>query len=100
MLALSISNFIVALAKIIDLVLTLYMFIIIFRAVISWVNPDPYNQLVIFLYRVTEPVLGPIRRMLPMRNIGIDLSPFIVILIIIFLQYFVVQTMIQMAARL
>jgi YggT family protein len=93
------SNFIVALAKIIDMTLTLYMFIIIFRAVISWVNPDPYNQLVIFLYRVTEPVLGPIRRILPMRNIGIDLSPVIVILIIMFLQYFVVQTMIQMAVR-
>jgi YggT family protein len=93
------NNFIVALAKIIDIALTFYMLIIIFRAVISWVNPDPYNQIVIFLYRVTEPVLNPIRRILPMRNIGIDLSPVIVILIIMFLQYFVVNTMIQMAAR-
>jgi len=64
------NNLIVALAKIIDIALTLYMWIIIFRAVISWVNPDPYNQIVIFLYRVTDPVLGPIRRILPMRNIG------------------------------
>jgi len=59
------SNFIIALAKIIDIALTIYMWIIIFRALISWVNPDPYNQIVIFLYRVTEPVLGPIRRKLP-----------------------------------
>jgi len=94
------NNLIVALAKIIDIALTLYMWIIIFRAVISWVNPDPYNQIVIFLYRVTDPVLGPIRRILPMRNIGIDLSPVIVILIIMFLKFFVVETMIQMAARL
>jgi YggT family protein len=94
------SNFIVALAKIIDMVLTIYMWIIIFRAVISWVNPDPYNQIVIFLYRVTEPVLGPIRRILPMRNIGIDFSPIIVILVIFFLKYFLVETMIQLAARL
>ena len=94
------SNFIVALAKVIDIVLTIYMWIIVFRALISWVNPDPYNQIVVFLYRVTEPVLGPIRRRLPMSNIGIDFSPIIVILVMIFLQYFLVQTMIQMAAHL
>ena len=94
------SNFIIALAKIIDIALTIYMWIIVFRALISWVNPDPYNQIVIILYRITEPVLGPIRRMLPMRNMGIDFSPIIVILVIIFLQYFLVQTMIQMAAHL
>ena len=91
------GNFIIGLAKVIDIALTLFMWIIIFRALISWVNPDPYNQIVIFLYRVTEPVLGPIRRRLPMRNIGIDISPIIVILVIIFLQYFLVETMIQMA---
>ena len=94
------GNFIVALAKVIDIVLTLYMWIIIFRALISWVNPDPYNQIVIFLYRVTEPVLGPIRRILPMRNVGIDISPIIVILVIVFLQYFLVETIIQMAHSL
>ena len=76
------------------------MWIIIFRAVISWVNPDPYNQIVVFLYRVTEPVLQPIRRKLPMRNIGIDISPIIVILIIVFLKYFLVETIIQMASHL
>ena len=94
------SYFIIGLAKVIDIALTLYMWIIIFRALISWVNPDPYNQIVIFLYRVTEPVLGPIRRRLPMRNIGIDFSPVIVILVIIFLKYFLVETMIQMATHL
>jgi YggT family protein len=93
------GNFIVALAKVIDILLTLYMWIIIFRALISWVNPDPYNQIVIFLYRVTEPVMGPISRRLPMRNAGIDISPIIVILVIVFLKYFLVETMIQMASR-
>lgn len=82
---------IIALAEVIDIVLLTYMIIIVARAVISWVNPDPYNQIVIFLYRVTEPVLGPIRRRLPMRNIGIDFSPFIVILVIIFLRLSLVQ---------
>ena len=94
------SNFIIGLAKVIDLALTLYMWIIIFRALISWVNPDPHNQIVIFLYRVTEPVLRPIRRILPMRNVGIDFSPVIVILGIIFLKYFLVETMIQLASHL
>ena len=94
------SNFVVALARIIDIVLTLYMWIIIFRAVISWVNPDPYNKIVIFLYRFTEPVLRPVRRILPFRNTGIDFSPLIVILVIIFLQYFLVESIIQLARRL
>jgi YggT family protein len=94
------SNFLVALAKILDIVLTLCMWMIIFRAVISWVNADPYNKIVIFLYRVTEPVLYPVRRILPWRNIGIDISPVVVILVILFLQYFLVETIIQLARNL
>lgn len=94
------SNFVVALARIIDIVLTLYMWLIIFRAVISWVNADPYNKIVIFLYRVTEPVLRLVRRIIPFRNVGIDLSPIIVILAILFLKYFLVETIIQLARNL
>jgi YggT family protein len=94
------SNFMVALARIIDIILTVYMWIIIFRAVISWVNADPYNKVVIFLYRATEPVLNPVRRILPLRNIGIDISPVVVILVILFLQYFLVETIIQLARNL
>jgi YggT family protein len=94
------SNFIIAAAKVIDIALTLYMWIIIARAVISWVNPDPYNKIVIFLYRVTEPVLRPVRRILPLRNIGIDISPIIVILVIFFLQYFLMETIMQLARSL
>lgn len=94
------SNFIMALAQILNIILTVYMWIIIVRALISWVNPDPYNQIVILLYRITEPVLGPVRRMLPMRNIGLDFSPIIVLLVIMFLKYFLVETMIQIAQRI
>ena len=96
------TNFLVALAKVIELALDIYMWIIIFRAVISWVNPDPYNQLVVFLYRVTEPVLRPIRRIMPVpiRETGIDFSPVLVILLILFLKYFLVDTIIQLAGRL
>lgn len=94
------SNFLVAVARILDISLTLYMWIIIGRAVISWVNPDPYNPIVRFLHSVTEPVLYPIRRRLPLFFGGIDFSPILVILAIIFLQSFLVQTLIQMARQL
>jgi len=92
-----VGNFIEALARIIDMGLTLYMWLIIIRAIISWVNPDPYNPIIRFLYNVTEPVLYQVRRWIPMRGIGIDFSPIIVILIIVFLQSFIVKTMLQIA---
>jgi YggT family protein len=76
------------------------MWIIIIRSLISWVNPDPYNKIVIFLYRITEPVLGPIRRIIPRHGLPIDFSPLIVLLIILFLQYFLVETIIELARRL
>ena len=92
-----VGNFIAALAKIIDMVLSLYMWIIIGRSLISWVNPDPYNPIVRFLYRATEPVMAPIRRWLPLRNMGIDISPIIVIAAIIFLQSFLLSSMMELA---
>ena len=94
------ENLIFALAKIIDIGLTIYMWIIIGRALISWVNPDPYNPIVTFLYRATEPVLAPIRRWIPPRGMGIDISPIVVILVIYFLQMFLVKTMIQLTTYL
>jgi YggT family protein len=94
------ENFIVALAKIIDIALSIYMWIIIARAVISWVNPDPYNQIVQFLYRVTEPVMAPVRRWIPMKGMGIDFSPIVIILVIFFLQSFLVKSMIGLATYL
>jgi len=95
-----ISNFLFALAKLINFVLSAYMWIIIGRAIISWVNPDPYNPIVRFLYEVTEPVLSRIRRYIPAFAGGIDFSPMIVILVIIFLQSFLVPTIQQLAATL
>jgi YggT family protein len=94
------SNLLIAVAKILDIGLSLYMWIIIARAVISWVNPDPYNTIVRILNSITEPVLYPIRRRLPLSLGGIDFSPIIVILGIIFVQSFLVQTLYQFAARM
>ncbi len=93
------GNVLLATATIVDYILWLYMWIIIARALISWVNPDPWNPIVQFLERVTEPVLSPIRRGLGWR-MGIDLSPIIAILAIVFLQIAVVQTLKDLAVRL
>jgi len=94
------SNFLMAVAKILDIGLSLYMWVIIGRAVISWVNPDPYNPIVRFLNTFTEPVLYPIRRRLPISFGGVDFSPIILILAIIFARSFLVQTLYQLAARM
>jgi len=68
------------LVNVVHLAITVYIWIIIIRALISWVNPDPFNPVVRFLYRATEPVLRPIRRKLPTFQSGLDLSPLLVIL--------------------
>jgi YggT family protein len=93
------GNALTAVATIIDYVLWLYMWVIIARALISWVNPDPWNPIVQFLNRVTEPVLAPIRSWIGVR-IGMDLSPIVVILIITFLQIAVVDSLKELAVRM
>jgi len=92
-----VNNFLMAMAGLIDFLLTAYMWIIIGRAIISWVNADPYNPIVRFLYEATEPLLSRIRRVLPLSMGGIDFSPVILILVIMFLQSFLVPTMKQIA---
>ena len=69
------SNLVLTIARLLELLLWAYFWIIIARAVLSWVNPDPFNPIVRFLYRVTEPVLRPIRHQLPTLAMGLDLSP-------------------------
>jgi YggT family protein len=94
-----VANFFLALAKILDILLTIYMWLIIVRALLSWVNPDPYNPIVRFLFNVTEPVLQALRRRLPLVFGGLDLTPLVVILVIVFLQRFVVASLLELAVR-
>lgn len=95
-----IGNLLHVIARVIDISLTIYMWIIIAQAVISWVNPNSYNPIVRFLYAATEPILYPIRRKLPISFGGIDFSPMVAILAIIFLQKFLVKALMQMAGGL
>ncbi len=93
------GNLFLAIAQILDILLSAYMWVIIIAALISWVNPDPYNPIVRFLYSVTEPVLRPIRRRIGI-GLGIDISPVIVILIIMFIRRFLITSLIEMAAKM
>ena len=94
------GNFLGAVARLLDLVLWAYLWLIIIRALLSWVNPDPWNPVVQFLTRVTEPILAPIRRRVPSWRIGIDLSPLVAILAIYFVQWFLVGTLRDVAWRM
>jgi len=95
------ANLIFASAKVIDIALTIFYWLILIRALISWVNPDPYNPIVQFLRKTTEPVLEPIRRLIPFSyRIGIDISPLIAFLALIFLKSFLVRTLMELAVRL
>ncbi|MCF8093992.1 MAG: YggT family protein [Desulfobacteraceae bacterium] len=95
-----IGNFLFGLAKILNIALTIYMWIIIAQAVLSWVNPDPFNPIVRIINQITEPVLSRVRRYLPTVFGGIDFSPIIVLLAVIFLQAFLVQSLMQMASMM
>lgn len=92
------SEFISALAQVIGLILWLYSWLIVVRALISWVNPDPLNPIVEFLRRATDPMLEPIRRLLP--PMPIDISPIIAYFVIVFLRSFLVGTLLQLSMRL
>ncbi len=96
----ALAHFLKALAQVIDIVLSIYMWLIIGRALLSWVSPDPYNPIVRFLYNVTEPVLGFFRRLLPLQFGGLDLTPLAVLLVIVFLQKFLVATLLDLAFRI
>lgn len=94
------GNFLAALASILNMLLSVYWWIIVARAVISWVNPDPYNPIVRFLHSATEPLLYRVRRLIPLNFGGVDFSPILVFVVIIFLQRFLVQSLLDLASRL
>ena len=93
------GDILIAIATIADHLLGIYKWVIIIAALISWVNPDPYNPIVRFLYSVTDPVMRPVRRRIGIA-MGIDISPLIVILIILFIRNFLVASLFDIAFRM
>lgn len=93
------GSLIEAVATVIYYILTVYLYIVIARAIISWVSPNPYNPIVNFLYMATEPVLRYSRRIIPPIGGTLDLSPILVLVVIVFLRKFLVDTLMQFAQQ-
>ncbi len=94
------GNLFQAIGVVLNMVLTLFMWVVIIRAVLSWVSPDPYNPLVRIINQITDPVLYRVRRIFPLVYGGFDLSPILVILAIYFLKVFVVGSLFAIAAKM
>lgn len=95
----AISYFLIGLAKVLNIIFTILWWLILIRALISWVNPDPFNPIVQFLYHTTDPILAPIRKIIP-PAFGIDISPLIAFLLIVFLKSFLINSLIELAMRI
>lgn len=93
------SNLLAAFAQVLSILLTVLSWLIVARALISWVSPDPENPIVQFLHYTTDPILEPIRRLIPTWRLGLDFSPMIAWLLLIFLQKFLVATLIDLSMR-
>jgi len=93
------GNFLISAAKLVELAITILYWLIIVRALISWVNPDPFNPIVQFLYRTTDPILAPIRKFLPPLG-PIDISPIIAFFVLYFLKMFLVSTLVDLGMKL
>jgi YggT family protein len=91
------GNFLEALAGLLDTVLTLYVWVIVARSVISWVSVDPHNPIVRVLRNLTDPVLDRLRQAVPMAFGGIDMAPVVAIVILWFLRAFLVTSLYDLA---
>ncbi len=95
-----VGYFLMAVANVLNFVLLFFMWVVIARAILSWVNPDPYNPIVRFIHNVTEPVLYQVRKKIPINFGGIDFSPIIIIIVIYFLRDFVVNSLVRFSESL
>jgi len=95
-----VANLLVAVAQVLDYILWAYLWIIIGRVIVSWVNADRYNPIVRFLYSATEPVLERVRQRLPVYAAGFDVSPIVVWIAVMFLQRFLVRSLYDLASSL
>ena len=93
-----VGNVLFAVARVLDTLLSLYFWVIVVAALLSWVRPDPYNPIVRTLHTLTEPVFYRIRKVLPFTFVsGLDLSP-VALIIIQLIQMIVIRSLYQYAA--
>lgn len=95
------GNILLGIARVLDIILSLYFWIVIIAVLLTWVRPDPYNNIVRMFYSLTEPVFYRVRKFLPFTLVGgLDLSPIVVLIIIQLLQTIVVRSLFQYAGML
>lgn len=94
------GNLLNAIAWVLDNVITIYILVIVINALLSWVRPDPFNPIVRILQTLSDFILDPIRRLIPMHSLGVDLSPIVAVLFLYFTKLFVVQTLHDVASRM
>jgi YggT family protein len=96
------GNIVIGFASVLDMILTIYMWLLIGRAIVSWVNADPRNPIVRFLILVTDPPLRVIRRMLPssLRYFPLDIAFLVLFGLVIFARFAVVQSLVDFGQRL
>jgi YggT family protein len=94
------GNLLNAVAWVLDNIITLYILIIVINALLSWVRPDPFNPIVRLLGTLSDFICDPIRRLIPMHSLGVDLSPIVAVLFLYFTKLFVVQTLHDLASRM
>ncbi|MGE4294472.1 MAG: YggT family protein [Campylobacterales bacterium] len=85
------TTFLQAIVTLFDQIISLYIWVVIIAAVVSWVRADPYNPIVQLLYRLTEPVYAKIRRIMPTTFSGVDFAPIILILALQFIKLFFIK---------
>jgi YggT family protein len=94
------GHFVNGVAYILDILLNIYFWIILIRAVLSWIQPNPYNPLVRTIYKLVDPVTFRISRIIPTRLGMIDFAPFILMILIVFLQRFLIRSLFDLGTRM
>jgi len=88
------ANFLLAVSKIFHFLLMIYMWVLILRAFFSWIPSPSLRPLAVILYNLTEPILKPIRRYVPpYKTGGLDISPMILIILIVFIDTFLIKSL-------
>ena len=95
------STFLIAVAQMLHIIITAYTWIIIAAALITWVNPDPYNKIVQILYRLVAPAYALVRKTrIPTTFGGIDLAPLVILLVLQFIDLFFVRLIGEIASTI
>lgn len=93
-------HFFRSLATMMDMIFNILYFLLVLRIIMSWINPDPYNQFVQIIYRITDPILNLIRRWIPLHIGMLDFTPIIAFILLAFLKSFIVGTLISISNRI